>query len=101
VASIVTTAIALLFAAAFAIAGYYLRQTSRITREAERLVPPSGKFITIDGHKVHYVEEGSGPPILFVHGLGGSLFNFSHPLFAELSADFRVMALDRPGSGYS
>jgi len=99
--SIIATIVVLLLAAVLAIAGYYLRLTNRIRREAESLVPPPGKFVTIDGHRVHYVEEGSGPPILFVHGLGGTLFQFSHPLFRALSSDFRLIALDRPGSGYS
>lgn len=100
-AGFVAGAIVLFIAASFAVAGYYLRLTNRITREAERLVPPPGQFLTIEGEQIHYVDEGEGPPIVFVHGLGGTLFHFSHPLFDRLARDFRVVALDRPGSGYS
>jgi pimeloyl-ACP methyl ester carboxylesterase len=81
--------------------GLYLLWVSwRIRRRAERLVPPPGKFITVDGNRIHYVERGDGPPILMVHGLGGTQFHFQ-PLIASLAKDFRVIAIDRPGSGYS
>lgn len=83
------------------IAGYYLWTTRKIARHALKLVPPPGKFVTLDGNRIHYVDTGEGRPILFVHGLGGSLFNFYHPLFSGLVDDYRLIALDRPGSGYS
>jgi pimeloyl-ACP methyl ester carboxylesterase len=47
------------------------------------------------------MEAGQGPGILFIHGLGGQLHHFRQTLFEELSKDHRVVALDRPGSGYS
>lgn len=72
-----------------------------IARKAERLVPPVGKFIEIDGNRIHYVEEGEGRPILFLHGLGGQLHHFRHTLFGRLDPGYRLIALDRPGSGYS
>jgi pimeloyl-ACP methyl ester carboxylesterase len=83
------------------IGGYFLFATRRIASEAERLVPASGKFITVDGNRVHYVDEGEGPPILFLHGLGAQLHNFRYPLFESFGAGYRLIALDRPGSGYS
>ena len=90
----------LLLAVAF-VAGYFVLATRRIAADAERRVPPAGSFVTIDGNRIHYVEAGQGPPILFLHGLGGQLLHFRATLFDELSRDFRVIALDRPGSGYS
>jgi 2-hydroxy-6-oxonona-2,4-dienedioate hydrolase len=45
------------------------------------------------------IEYGSGPPILFVHGGGASASAWA-PLLAELSG-FRLLAVDRPGCGYS
>ncbi len=83
-----------------AVVGYFVLATRRIAADAERMVPASGKFIAIDGNVVHYVEAGEGPPILFVHGLGGQLHHFRHTLFDELDG-YRLVALDRPGSGYS
>lgn len=90
-----------LFVAACAVAGYFLLATRRIAAEAERRVPASGRFVEVGGNRIHYVEAGQGRPIVFLHGLGGQLHHFRHPLFDRLSGDFRVIALDRPGSGYS
>lgn len=49
---------------------------------------------------VSYVEIGQGPPVLFVHGLGGSWRNWLEniPYFAR---NHRVVALDLPGFGLS
>ena len=75
--------------------------TRRIAAEAERLVPPVGQFIEVDGNRIHYVDEGQGRPILFVHGLGAQLHHFRHTLFGRFGPGYRLVALDRPGSGYS
>lgn len=96
--------LAIVGAAAAAIAAavvlYYALVTWRIAGKARRLVPPPGRFLAIGGNRIHYVERGQGPPILFVHGLGGTQFHF-RPLHAGLEKDFRLIAVDRPGSGYS
>lgn len=34
----------------------------------DELFPFESRFVTIDGHSVHYVDEGSGPTLLFRHG---------------------------------
>ena len=81
-----------------AVVGYFVLATRRIAADAERMVPASGKFVAVDGNLVHYVEAGEGPPILFVHGLGGQLHHFRHTLFDELDC-YRLVALDRPGFG--
>jgi pimeloyl-ACP methyl ester carboxylesterase len=56
--------------------------------------------IDVVGAKVNYVEMGEGPPLLFVHGLGGCWQNWLEniPHFAR---DHRVVALDLPGFGSS
>lgn len=93
-------AMAALVAAVF-IVGYLILLTRRIAAEAERAVPATGRFLELGKHRIHYVEQGQGRPILFIHGLGGQLHHFRHTLFAHLADDFRLVALDRPGSGYS
>ncbi|TIP97178.1 MAG: alpha/beta hydrolase, partial [Mesorhizobium sp.] len=55
--------------------------TRWIAAKAERLVPATGKFIEIDGNRIHYVETGEGRPIVFLHGLGAQLHHFRHTLF--------------------
>lgn len=84
-----------------AIAGYFAFMTRRIASRAERLSPPSGQFITIDGNRIHYVDAGEGRPILFIHGLGAHLHHFRHPLFERFGDGYRLISLDRAGSGYS
>lgn len=71
-------------------------------RRVELGLPAEGRFITIMGNRIHYVEQGSGPDtLLLVHGLGGVSTNFSYAMLGELAKDYRVVAIDRPGSGYS
>ena len=91
----------LIFLAVALFGGYFVLATSRIAKEAERAVPASGKFLEIGRHRIHYLEQGHGRPILFIHGLGGQLHHFRGTLFSHLGGDFRLIALDRPGSGYS
>lgn len=91
---------ALVVAALVAVARPVLA-TRRLAAEAEQKCPPSGKFIDVDGNRIHYVETGEGRPIVFLHGLGAQLCHFSGPLFAEFGPGYRLVALDRPGSGYS
>lgn len=81
--------------------GYFAYATQRIAANAEKAVPPAGKVIEVDGNRIHYVEAGRGRPILFIHGLGAQFHQFRHPLFGRLQGDFHLVALDRPGSGYS
>ncbi|WP_428374474.1 alpha/beta fold hydrolase [Lichenicoccus sp.] len=75
--------------------------TWRTARKVEVALPPHGRFLDIAGTRLHYVEAGEGPPILLIHGLGGQLLNFAGDGLAPLGRDHRVIALDRPGSGYS
>jgi pimeloyl-ACP methyl ester carboxylesterase len=71
----------------------------------ESLIPPQGRFIEVDGLRLHVVDSGEkpgqvGPPLVFVHGLLGQLNHFSYAL-AALFPERRVVLIDRPGSGYS
>jgi pimeloyl-ACP methyl ester carboxylesterase len=70
-------------------------------RRVETADPPRGRFLELDGCRIHYIDEGAGPPLFLIHGLGGQLRNFTYALVGRLSDEFRVIAVDRPGSGYS
>ncbi len=70
-------------------------------RRIEKAVPPQGDFLDLDGERLHLLDKGAGPPVVMIHGLSGQMGNFTHSLVDRLSADFRVVAFDRPGSGYS
>jgi pimeloyl-ACP methyl ester carboxylesterase len=71
------------------------------TRRIQAQVPPQGQYLTVDGARLHYVDRGQGPAIVLVHGLSGQLGNFAYALIDHLATNHRVIALDRPGSGYS
>jgi len=70
-------------------------------RRIERLSPPQGDLIAFDGRRLHYLDKGAGPPVVLIHGLGGQIGNFTYALVDRLGRRFRVVAFDRPGSGYS
>src|SRR5258708_28360810 len=74
--------------------------TALTARRAEALAPPTGRFIEVDGARLHYLDRGTGPAVVLVHGLGGNLRNFNG-LVDKVAATCRVVAVDRPGSGYS
>jgi pimeloyl-ACP methyl ester carboxylesterase len=59
-----------------------------------------GRMMDVGGPIVHYVDDGAGPPVLFLHGFPFSLFTFRRnlPWFAN---HLRVLAPDLPGCGYS
>lgn len=54
----------------------------------------------LPGHTVRYIDCGDGPVVVLVHGLMGTLRDWE-PQIADLSSDFRVIALDLPGHGES
>jgi len=67
----------------------------------ESRLPPVGRFIEIDGVRLHYTDQGQGPPVLLVHGASSNLLEFQSSLVPALERDHRVLAFDRPGHGYS
>ncbi|QDG53812.1 alpha/beta fold hydrolase [Persicimonas caeni] len=66
----------------------------------EHLFPFDSRFVGVDGHHIHYVDEGSGQVILFLHGNPTWSFLYRH-IIARLSDQFRCVALDFPGFGLS
>ena len=64
------------------------------------LFPFESRFVDIDGHTVHYVDEGSGPTLLLLHGNPTWSFLWRDVIRA-LRDDFRCIALDYPGFGLS
>jgi pimeloyl-ACP methyl ester carboxylesterase len=73
-----------------------------LARRAERRNPPEGKFVTVDGVRLHYIESGTGPAIVLLHGNGTMARDFVlSGVFDLLCKDHRVIAFDRPGFGFS
>ena len=69
---------------------------------SERRHPPRGRFIEVDGVRLHYLEAGAGTPVLLLHGNGAMAEDWVvSGVFDRLAATNRVIAFDRPGFGYS
>lgn len=61
------------------------------------------RYVTVDGLRLRYVEQGQGPAVVFLHGasLGSSADVFIRNLGPFASAGFRAIAFDQPGFGLS
>lgn len=71
-------------------------------RAAERRNPPIGKFLDVSGVRLHYIERGSGPVLVLLHGNAVMLQDFvTAGIVDAAAANHRVIAFDRPGFGYS
>ena len=57
-------------------------------------------FVEVQGLKVHYTIEGTGPAVIMVHGLGASMVTWASNI-APLASYYRVCALNLPGHGDS
>ena len=66
----------------------------------EDLYPFEPHYAWINGNKMHYVDQGTGRPVLMVHGNPTWSFYFRH-LITGLSDEFRTIALDHIGCGFS
>lgn len=73
----------------------------RPTAEPQRYprVSDPGQAV-LDGQRVAFTDRGSGPTVLFLHGIGSSRHAFGRQLSA-LEAGFRCIAWDAPGYGDS
>jgi pimeloyl-ACP methyl ester carboxylesterase len=67
----------------------------------EQQHPPRGRYISVDGALLHYLERGEGWPVLLLHGNVVTADNFALSGLLDLAAGLqcRVVALDRPDLG--
>jgi pimeloyl-ACP methyl ester carboxylesterase len=75
-------------------------------RRIEQTNPPRGRTIEVRGLRQHVVELGQGaddgaPPVVLVHGAGANLEDMCIALSERLAAKHRIIAIDRPGFGWS
>jgi haloalkane dehalogenase len=64
------------------------------------LFPFESRFVSASATRFHYVDEGRGPTLLFLHGGPMSSFMWRHPL-GVLRRQYRCVAVDLPGLGLS
>jgi haloalkane dehalogenase len=72
----------------------------------EDLYPFESRYADVGGVRVHYVDEGSGPPLLLLHGnptwsfLYRDIIKGLRDRFRCVAPDYPGFGLSRPGSGY-
>jgi pimeloyl-ACP methyl ester carboxylesterase len=86
------------------IAGGLVLLSEMLGAEVARLYPPQGSFVAVPGGRIHYRErqpagEGRGTVVL-IHGASSAHADLLATLGPDL-AHYRVIALDRPGHGWS
>ena len=86
------------------ILGGFALRVHRLEVSAGRGWPPGGRFTTVDDARLHYIEAGASggekAPLVLIHGNPGSVRDFEL-IIPALAASRRVIAVDRPGHGYS
>jgi len=90
--AIVASAAALLLGAA--------ALTRLLVRRAERRYPRPAGAVTVDGVQLRHTRSGAGRPVVLIHGLLGSTYDYEL-LSGLLAPRYQVVAFDRPGNGYS
>lgn len=58
------------------------------------------KSVTVNGHRIAYLDQGQGPPVILIHGFGGSMWQWEYQQ-AALAGRFRVFTPDLLGAGLS
>ncbi|MEY8200014.1 MAG: alpha/beta hydrolase [Colwellia sp.] len=82
-----------------------MNQQTTNPEQTQDLPLPLGNFVTLDsGLKLHYLDKGEGPVVIWLHGSGPGASGFSnfksnYPVFAN--AGYRNIVLDLPGFGRS
>lgn len=80
------------------------RDTARTANTPRVKLPrrSPGRFVAVDSVRVHYTVKGRGRPVVLLHGNGTMAEDFAIcGLVDRLAERYRVIAIDRPGFGYS
>ena len=83
------------------IAGYtalYWQNDIPVETLKKKYCNEQSKFIEINGQEIHYRDEGSGYPLVLVHGTSSSLHTWD-AWTNELKNDFRIIRMDIPAFG--
>lgn len=65
----------------------------------ERQVPAE-RLLSVGGQRVHVEQAGEGPPVVLLHGFGGSTYSWRR-VVPGLAAEYRVVAVDLNGFGWT
>lgn len=82
-----------------------LIKTRRVAADAEARHPPQGRFVAVPGGRMHLVDTGGpspeAPVIVLIHGATSLHADILSALGPKLRGAARVIAIDRPGHGWS
>lgn len=105
ISKVALLAMATLVVALAGCAAWVDRRASARETNWQQAFPPEGRLVTVEGRQVHVLEtgraRGTAPDVVLIHGANGSMRDFTFDLVARLAPDFRVIAVDRPGHGWS
>jgi hypothetical protein len=86
---------------AFAGAATLVAATAIVNRhfakKAQRENPPQGRFIGVDGVRLHYVERGNGRPLVLFHGNGSMIQDFESSGLIDLATKLQGDRIRPPG----
>ena len=89
--------------AAIALTVFWFARPADVSFDEARASIPNSEyshFADVDGVRFHYQEKGAGPPLVLLHGFTSSTYSWKE-VFEPLSKDFRVIAVDLKGFGFS
>ncbi len=89
--------------AAAALTVFWFARPADLNFEAARSIVPhaeDSRFADVDGVRIHYQEKGAGTPLVLLHGFTSSTYSWKD-VFEPLSKNFRVIAVDLKGFGFS
>ena len=79
--------------------------TAMRSRAIETAFPATGSYVEADGVRLHYFDQGprdnGKPTIVVVHGASSNIRDLRLAVADMLAQDYRVVAFDRPGFGWS
>src|SRR5258705_12305797 len=77
----------------------FLDNNDHKARQDAQCEHPKEDYLEIENTRVRYVEAGTGPVVVMIHGNAGSVDDFDFKSLGLLCRDHRVVAVDRPGHG--
>jgi pimeloyl-ACP methyl ester carboxylesterase len=95
--------LALVVIAAIVFAVFWFTRPADVSFDEVRASVPNSAyshFADVDGVRVHYQEKGSGTPLILIHGYTSSVYTWKD-VFEPLSKNFRVIAVDLKGFGFT
>lgn len=63
--------------------------------------PFRAQYRVVDGTRLRMIDTGNGTPVVFIHGIGASMYGWRYALPAVTAAGYRVVAFDNRGFGFS